>query len=174
MNIVLIGYRCCGKTSAGKLIAEKLGRRFIDTDELIIKKEGCTIDETVSRHGWQYFREIEKGIIRDVSSHENIVVATGGGVVLNKENVRNLKTNAFVVWLYADMETIKKRLNEDKMSVENRPSLTGEDPSDEINKVMEVREPLYKSAGDMMIDTSNLEISKVADMVIDNLDRLEN
>ncbi len=169
MNIVLIGYRCCGKTSTGKLIAERLGRQFIDTDELIIKKEGCTIDETVSRHGWQYFREAEKGIVRDVSSQENLVIATGGGVVLNEENVRNLKANGFVVWLYADTETIKRRLNEDKATTENRPSLTGEDPSDEITKVLQQRKSLYMAAGDMAVDTSRLDINEVANAVIDKL-----
>ena len=173
MNIVLIGYRCCGKTSAGKLIAEKLGRRFIDTDELIVEKAGCGIDEMVSRHGWKYFRGIEKDVIKKVSAMENMVIATGGGVVTDEENVKNLKANGFVVCLYADTDIIRERLYKDKRSAESRPSLTGDNPSDEIKNVLEQRKPLYMNASDVVVDTSQLDINEVADMVIDNLKTLE-
>ena len=91
MNIVLIGYRCCGKTSAGRSIAESLGREFIDTDEMIIEKAGCSIDEIVSGHGWEYFRRLENDIIKSVSSMENMVIATGGGVVTDAETLRILR-----------------------------------------------------------------------------------
>ena len=167
MNIVLTGYRCCGKTSAGKLIAAKLGREFIDTDELIIEKAGCSIDKIVSNRGWDYFREIEKSVIKEVSSKENMVIATGGGVILNEENIVNLKKNGFVVWLYANIDIIRKRLIEDTVSDENRPSLTGVNPSDEIKTVLEEREPLYKSAGDVAVDTGKLSINEVADVIIE-------
>ena len=169
MNIVLIGYRCCGKTSAGRSIAESLGREFIDTDEMIIEKAGCSIDEIVSGHGWEYFRKLEKDIIKNVSSMENMVIATGGGVVTDAENLKNLKANGFVVWLYADTNAIKKRLNEDKRSAANRPSLTGGSPSDEIKKVLEQRNPLYKNAGDMAVDTTQLSINEVADMIVEKV-----
>ncbi|MGD9157521.1 MAG: shikimate kinase [Desulfobacteraceae bacterium] len=167
MNIVLIGYRCCGKTSVGKLLSAKLDREFIDTDDLIIEKEGCSIDEIVSIQGWDYFRETEKDVIKEVSTMENIVIATGGGVVTNEENVEKLQNNGFIVWLYADIDTIKKRLNEDKTSPDNRPSLTGDEPSDEIKKVLEQRKPLYLKASDMAVDTSQLNINEVADMIIE-------
>ena len=97
MNIVLIGYRCCGKTSAGKYIAEKLNRKFIDTDDLIKEKAESSIDDIVFRHGWQYFRELEKGVIKEVSSNDNLVIATGGGVVTERENVDNLKKNGLII-----------------------------------------------------------------------------
>lgn len=169
MNIVIIGYRCCGKTSVGKLISEKLGKEFIDTDELIIEKAGCSIDEIVSNNGWDYFREIEKGIIREVSFMENLVIATGGGIVMSEENVDNLKNNGFIVWLYADTAVIKKRLIEDDISAENRPSLTGDGPSDEIRKVLKQRGPLYKRASDFSVDTSQLSINEVADIIFEKV-----
>ena len=174
MNIVLIGYRCCGKTSVGKFISAKLGREFIDTDDLIVEKAGCNIDEIVSVHGWDHFREIEKGVIKEVSIMENVVIATGGGVVIKEENIKNLKGNGFIVWLSADIDIIKKRLNEDKTSTDNRPSLTGDDPSDEIKTVLERRKPLYMKASDMSVDTSQLDIIEVADMVIEKLAKQEN
>ena len=174
MNIVLIGYRCCGKTSVGKILSAKLDREFIDTDDLIVEKACCNIDEIVSGHGWDHFREIEKGVIKEVSIMENVVIATGGGAVINEENIENLKVNGFIVWLYADIDTIKKRLNEDKTSADNRPSLTGDDPSDEIKKVLEQRKPLYMKASDMSVDTSQLDIIEIADMIIEKLETQEN
>lgn len=171
MNIVLIGYRCCGKTSAGRLIAGKLGRRFIDTDEMITEIAGCSIDEIVSSKGWQHFRDIERDVIKDVSSMNNMVISAGGGVIIDEVNVKNLKANGFLVWLYADVETIKKRLNADKGSAANRPSLTGDDPSDEIVKVLEYRNPLYKNACDMAVDTSHLDMNEVVEIIIEEIEK---
>jgi shikimate kinase len=173
MNIVLIGYRCCGKTSVGRLISTKLGREFIDTDELIIEKTGCSIDEIVSNHGWAYFREIEKSIIKEVSSMDNLVIATGGGVVTGEENIDSLKNNGFIIWLNADIDIIKNRLNEDRNSADNRPSLTGDDPSDEIKNVLEQRKPLYRLSSDIAVDTGQLNINEMADLIIEEIDKAE-
>ncbi len=172
MNIVLIGYRCCGKSSTGKRIAEKLGRGFIDTDLLIVKRAGCNIDEMVSMHGWKYFREIEKAVIKEVSSGDNLVIATGGGAVTDAVNIENLRANGFIVWLNADADIIKNRMNGDASSAENRPSLTGRDPSDEIKKVLEQREELYRNASDLEIDTGKININDTADMIIDKAEKL--
>lgn len=166
MNIVLIGYRCCGKTSVGMNIAEKLGKKFVDTDDLIREKSGRSIDDMVSLYGWQHFRDIETEVIREVSSLKDQVIATGGGVIMNEENVFNLKKDGVLIWLYADVNIIKKRLKEDNTSGESRPSLTGDDPADEIVKVLEQREPIYESASDMKIDSSNMTISEMAELIL--------
>jgi len=110
MNIVLIGYRCTGKTSVGRLIAHKLGRRFVDTDDLITEKSGCSINEMVKEKGWPYFRDMEKAVIKEVSAQDNLVIATGGGAVTSDINMENLKANGFIVWLDADINTVKRRL----------------------------------------------------------------
>ena len=166
MNIVLIGYRCCGKTSAGKYIAEKLNRTFLDTDELIREKVSVGIDDIVSRHGWDHFRELERDVIQEVSSHDNLVVATGGGVVTDRRNIENLKKNGVIIWLYTDLKTIKKRMQEDTGTGENRPSLTGMDSLDEIECVMKEREPLYESAADVSIDTGSMRVDEVGELVL--------
>lgn len=166
MNIVLIGYRCCGKTSAGKIIAERLEKNFVDTDDLIKEKSGRSIDDIVSMYGWEHFRNIEKKVVREVSSAENQVIATGGGVIMNEENVNNLKEKGFLVWLYAGADIIKKRLKEDALTGENRPSLTGDDPFHEINKVMKQREPIYESASDIKVDTSSMTVPEVAELIL--------
>lgn len=172
MNIVLIGYRCTGKTSAGKIIAEKLDKKFVDTDELIKEKSGRSINDIVSMYGWQHFRDIETEVVREVSSVENQVIATGGGVIMNEENVYNLKDKGFLVWLHADVDIIKKRLGEDAISGENRPSLTGDDPTDEIKKVMEQRGPIYSNVSDMSVDTSQMNIKEVVDIIVEKIEKL--
>ncbi len=169
MNIVIIGYRCCGKTSVAKVLAERLDKEFVDTDYLLIEKAGCTIDEIVSNHGWEYFRKIEADVVKEVSSLDNLVIATGGGVVIHRENISTLKKNGFVVWLYSDIDIIRKRLIEDTVSDENRPSLTGDDPSDEIKAVLEEREPLYEGASDIAVDTGKMSIGEVADLIIEEI-----
>jgi shikimate kinase len=166
MNIVLIGYRGSGKTSVGKLIAKKLGRGFVDTDNLIIEKAGSSINEMVKEKGWPYFRDMEKDVIKELSGSDNLVIATGGGVVTNDINMDNLKANGIIIWLDVDVETVKKRLSRDNTSKENRPSLTGDNPVDEIGEVMEKRRPLYMKACNISIDTDKMNINDVADMVI--------
>jgi len=172
MNIVLIGYRCSGKTSAGKIIAERLDKKLIDTDDLVKEKSGKSIDDIVSRHGWHHFRKLERDVIKEISSNDDLVIATGGGVVTEKENMVNLKKNGFIIWLHSDIETIKERMKKDEQSPGNRPSLTGEDPADEIMKVLEEREPVYSDVSDMAIDTGKFGIDEVADTIIEKINKL--
>ena len=169
MNIVLVGYRCSGKTSVGRIIANKTDRDFWDTDVMIEDAAGCSIEEIISRGGWEHFRDIEKRIIEEVSARNNLVLATGGGVVMDQGNVKNLKRNGFVVWLKGDTEVLEKRMGKEISAGRIRPSLTGEDPKDEIKRVLDVRNPLYNQAGDFIIDTSRISVQEVADKIIKEL-----
>jgi shikimate kinase len=144
MNIVLIGYRCSGKTVVGKILASELGKAFLDTDALI--------------------EEIE-----EVSRRNNLVIATGGGIVMDEENVKNLKQNGWLVWLKGKPEVLKERMAKEQGSGRVRPSLTGVDPLEEIREVLNAREPFYERAGDLVVDTSNLSIRDAADLIIENL-----
>ena len=92
-NIVLIGMPGCGKTTIGKLLAEKLGRSFVDTDDLIVKKAGCEIREIFRTKGEAAFRLLESQVIREIASESNAVIATGGGAIIKKENADALKMN---------------------------------------------------------------------------------
>ncbi|MBW1722560.1 MAG: shikimate kinase [Deltaproteobacteria bacterium] len=167
MNVVLIGYRCSGKTLAGKIIAGKLGREFMDTDRLIEHYAGCSIVNIVSRAGWEHFREIEKRVIEEVSQKDDLVIATGGGVVLAQKNVRSLKRNGWVVWLNGKVEVLKQRMLEEQRAGRVRPALKGVDPIDEVEQVLAERSPLYKQASDFMVDTSALSPEKVALLIMD-------
>jgi len=91
MNIYLIGYRASGKTTIGRALAEKLGYLFLDVDEEIVKQSGISISEMVKKHGWNYFRQQEKKTIKELSKLSYHIVATGGGVILNRENIDIIK-----------------------------------------------------------------------------------
>jgi len=168
-NIVLIGYRCSGKTSVGKHLAQELGRRFFDTDAWIEKKARCSIEALVSRHGWDCFRSIEKELIKELSGGLNLVIATGGGVVMDEENIRNIKRTGYIIWLTAKAEVLKERMWRDHRSGKSRPSLTGSDPLEEITKVLSARVPYYEKASDLVVDTTSSSPSQVAALILRRL-----
>jgi shikimate kinase len=169
MNIVLIGTRCSGKTVVGKILARELGRKFLDTDALIEENAGCSIETMISTKGWDHFREAEKRLVEQVSKRNNLVIATGGGIVMDEENVKNLKKNGWVVWLSGKPEVLQERMVKEQRSGRFRPSLTGADPLEEIKEVLSVRQPLYEQAGDLVVDTSSLSIQDAASLIIKNL-----
>ena len=169
MNIVLIGYRCSGKTEVGKILAKELNKDFFDTDKLVEDSAGCSIEEVISRDGWEYFRNIEKKIIEEVSMRDDLIIATGGGIVLEWDNVINLQRNGLIVWLYGNAEVLKERMNRDHGSGKIRPSLTGSDPLDEIREVLSIRKPLYERAADLIVDASSPSIQEVTNSIINAL-----
>ena len=172
MNIILIGYRCSGKTVVGKTLARELGRAFLDTDTLIEENAGRSIEAMISTKGWEYFRETEKRVAEEVSRRDNLVIATGGGIVMDEQNVKNLKQNGWVVWLKGKPEVLKERMAEEQGAGRMRPSLTGADPLEEIEEVLSARRPFYERAGDLVVDTSNLSIRDVAALIIKNLQKM--
>ena len=126
MNIIFTGYRCTGKTSAGKRLAQLLGRAFYDADDLIIKLTGRSVEQIVAEKGWPAFREVERAVILELSGKDNCVIAPGGGAVLDQRNVEALKKNGLFVWLVADTATIVRRLKKDQAGGAPRPLALGE------------------------------------------------
>jgi shikimate kinase len=165
-NLVLIGYRATGKSSVGRELADRLHRPFVDLDEVLVKEAGCAIADIVAQGGWQEFRRREKELAQRFSRTHGQVLATGGGVILDQENVAVLQENGILIWLKADPEVIRRRLGLDTATQAFRPSLTGADPLAEVDKVMAEREPLYRSAAPIVIDTAGLRIPEVADRVM--------
>jgi len=162
VKIVLIGYRCTGKTSVGKIVSERFHLPFYDTDEVMFEQTGKTCKAIVDEQGWPAFRRFEKEIIRDLKSTQ-AVIAPGGGAVMDEENAAMLKENGLVVWLKADPLTIAQRLQKDTATSELRPSLTGnKDATAEIVEVLTVRTPVYQRHSDFTIDTTVLSIDEVA------------
>ena len=167
-NIVLIGYRATGKTTVGRLIAQRLGWKFVDTDVLIEQRAKKSIAEIVAQEGWQGFRRREKEVIAEVSVKKNMVIAVGGGAVINKENVKNLKQNGILIWLKANADTIAKRLAQDEKTASQRPSLTGKSVVEEIEEVLSERLPLYQQAADIEVDTERYSPEEIARLIIKN------
>jgi shikimate kinase len=171
-NVFLIGYRCTGKSSVGKLLSAKLGRPFIDTDSLLVSESGISIKEIVETHGWETFREMEHAIVKQVCSLERQVVATGGGVVLNEANVNPMKKKGRLVWLKAVPETIKTRMMLDQDTEAFRPSLTSRNSISEIEEMLIEREPFYKQAMDFWVETDNMGLDAIVASIVENLSKL--
>jgi shikimate kinase len=170
MNIVLIGYRGTGKTSVGMALAEKLGRDFYDADDTIERRVGTSISDMVDQDGWAFFRTKEKEAIAELSALDGCVIAAGGGAVLDPENVANMKQSGIVILLEAKTETIFERMREDEKTEQQRPSLTGKDPYEEIREVLAVRRPLYKKAMDFSVDTTSKSIEEVVEEIVRELE----
>ena len=165
MNIILIGYRGSGKSRVGRRLASRMKKRFVDTDDLIESKEG-EISDIVKSRGWDYFRAIEKRMIEDISREDNLVVALGGGAVLDAENVVNLERKGVIIWLKADPEVLRKRMSEDHRTSVSRPTLTGKGTIEELEEVMAYRDPFYEKAGRIQLDTSSLDVEAVVEKIM--------
>jgi len=156
MNIYLVGFMGTGKSSVGCQLAKERGWNFIDLDELIELKEQRRIVDIFAKDGEAYFRKIEKNILKQVSTQKKFVVACGGGVVLDKDNIKLMKKTGRMICLYASPEQILKRvsLNND------RPLLNVDKPQKRIELLLKMRAPFYMQA-DKIIDTSNFSVKQV-------------
>jgi len=166
MNIVLIGYRFAGKSTVGSRLAARLQMKFVDTDNLIEERHGVLISDIVKSYGWEYFRAMEKQIIEEISNQDHSVIAPGGGAVLEAENVKALRRNGLIIWLKADSEAIRKRIEQDPRPFVRRPSLTGKGVLEELEEVMAYRKPFYERAAGVELDTSNLDVEAVVEAVL--------
>ena len=163
MNIVLIGYRGTGKSTLGRLLAARLGRELVSTDAEIVKRARRTILEIVAQQGWDYFRDLESDICRELASRDQLVIDTGGGAILRAQNIEALKKEGIVFWLRASVETIARRIGGDS----HRPSLTGTKSFvDEIQDVLQERTPKYQAAADHIIVTDGRSIDQLIETVL--------
>lgn len=168
-NLFIIGYRCTGKTTVARSFAEELNRSFVDTDSLLVTQQRMSIKEIVGAHGWEGFRQMERGVLKNICTSDSQVVATGGGIVLNNENVMLMKKNGRIIWLRANVETIKARMLKDKDTRDFRPALTFDDSISEIEETLLSREPLYKNAMDFFVDTDDHDIRAITNIIAEKL-----
>ena len=166
MNIILIGFRGTGKTTIGKMLAQRLGKEFVDADEYLEQKEGKTVKDIFAEGGEKLFREIETQIIAELCLSDNRVVATGGGAILREENVRALKKSGIIILLEADTDTIYKRIHRNTTTEQRRPSLTNRNAYEEIEYLLEYRGPLYDRTADFVINTTNMSANDAANKII--------
>ncbi len=162
-RIALIGFRASGKSTLGPLVARALGWRFVDMDELLSTSLGCSIAAWVERVGWKGFRERESQILLDLSREENVVVATGGGVVEREENRRVLREEFFTVWIRCTPEILCRRLALDEKTAALRPSLTGLDVLAETAEVLQRRSPWYAASAHLVLDGDTGDPERLAE-----------
>ncbi len=168
-NLFLIGYRCTGKSSVGRLLAAKLDRLLVDTDSRVVSQNGLSIRKIVASRGWDAFRRLEHNVLKQVCAMDRQVVATGGGIVLDADNVELMKESGRVIWLKATPDTIKTRMMQDRASEGLRPALTTKDSISEIEETLVEREPLYQRAMDFAVDTDHRGVDEICDVIIGDL-----
>jgi shikimate kinase len=160
-RIALIGFRATGKSLLGRRLAQRLGWAFVDMDDELVASLGMSIDKWVKRHGWESFRREEGRLLSALALRNRLVVATGGGIVLDPAN-RDLLRAAFqILWLKASKETILSRILGDARSAAYRPPLTGLPLEKEIEKVLEERLPLYEALAHHSVEVDHPPPSEI-------------
>lgn len=159
-NLILIGLRGSGKTKLGKMISKHTGHQLIDTDQEIEKKVGMKIHEFVEQNGWRKFRDIERKIITETTNHDNIIISTGGGAILDSHNAKNLRKSGFLVYLHRSSETCAKYIANSK----NRPPLTNKGNIEaEMKELYKTRNKTYKKVANFTFKrTEDLEKDTIA------------
>ena len=159
-NIILCGFMGSGKTVVGKELAKIMGRRFVDTDELVERKQGIPIKAIFEAYGEEFFRDLEHKVCAETAELKNCVISTGGGAVTFERNVEALKKGGKIVFLDADFQTICDRIGNNT----NRPLFQD---VDKAKALFDERRPLYEAAADFSVDGSMsayktaLEIAKL-------------
>jgi len=163
MNLVLIGYRGTGKSTVGKILAERLGRELVSTDAEIIRRARLSVPDIVQRFGWDHFRDLESEVCGDLAGKDGLIIDSGGGAILRQQNVDYLKKNGVLIWLTATVRTIADRIGGDTQ----RPSLTGTKSfTEEVEEVLRERQPKYKAAANHMIETDGRSVTEVAEAIL--------
>lgn len=170
-KIILIGFRCVGKTTIGRKLAQVLNWNFLDLDIVIQEKIGKTIREIVEEKGWEYFRKTESEEMKKLRELENVVIALGGGSVIHKDEMEKLLEDSLVVWLHSSPEVILKRMKEDERTLNQRPALKNLELEKEIEEVLRERIPLYEKFSHLRIDTGEMGIEEVIKKILEKLNK---
>jgi shikimate kinase len=163
-NICLVGFMGTGKSAAGRLVAEKLGKEFVETDDIVEKLAGKTIPEIFQTDGELRFRELEIAAVKAATLAKNVVISFGGGAVLNHINVLYAKRLGVVICLVARPDVVYERILSD--GPETRPLLAKPDPMGKISRLLEFRAPFYAAATDLILDTSDLDPEATCEAII--------
>ena len=163
-NIFLIGMMGSGKSQAGPILAKMINYAFVDTDDVIEKASKQSISSIFEKDGEKVFRDVEKQVLKEISQHHSLVIATGGGLVTLPENWGILH-QGIVIWLDLDLKRSIKRLESDK---QKRPLLIGDDLVENFSQIYESRKPIYLES-DLRIEVEDQSSYEVANMIAEHL-----
>ncbi len=153
-NIALVGFRCTDKTFIGTALAKQLGLEFQDTDKTIEERAGKSIARIFAEDGEPAFRTLESDITAEACSQTDLVIAAGGGAVMDPRNRDNFTSNCYVVLLTADVDSILSRMEEDPGTAASRPALTDMKMRQEVEHLLSARHDAYHSVADIVVDTT--------------------
>lgn len=160
-NVVITGFMGTGKSSVGRMVAERLGMRFVDMDEVIEAREGMPITDMFARYGEGAFRAVETALAGELGAREGLVIATGGGTMMSPENRTALGENGLIVCLTCAAEEILRRLGGDA----TRPMLAAPDKGERLRELLAARMPVYERLP-VVLDTTRRSVAEVAEVIV--------
>lgn len=166
-NVILVGPMGAGKSTIGRQLSNVLKKEFRDSDHEIVARTGASIPLIFEIEGEEGFRKRESAMIDELTAQHNMVLATGGGAVLNEDNRRWLRERGVVIYLYASLEQLFERTRRDR----NRPLLQTENPKEKLEQLMAARDPIYREVADMVVHTDDRSIKSVVKEILVRLDR---
>jgi len=161
-NIFLVGLMGAGKTTIGRQLARALKYEFVDSDHEIEQRTGADIPWIFDIEGEQGFRERERAVIDELTQRQGIILATGGGAVLDPGNRRHLMARGLVVYLRASVSHLLRRTALDR----NRPLLQTENPRQRLQQLLDERDSLYREVADIIVDTNNRSVSNSVKLIV--------
>ena len=165
-NIALTGFMGAGKSTIALLLAEKLSKQAVELDKLIETSSGKSIADIFSDEGEDAFRRLEIELAREIAANDNQVISCGGGIILNRINITRLKEKSIIVYLKAAPEVLHNRIINKKI---DRPLLKDDNSLQIVKNMMLVRQPLYESTADIIIDTSDMNTKETVELILKRL-----
>ncbi len=172
-NVLLIGYRGTGKTTLGRLLAERLEWALVDADDEVERLAGKSIADIFADEGEDAFRDLEQQVVAELPHRQRHVLSLGGGAILRDENRRTIRGGGAVVWLTASAATIHARVRDDATTTQRRPNLTGQGGLAEIEQLLAQREPLYRECADFEISTEGRPPAEIVDEIFEHLPQFD-
>ncbi|MDR9498783.1 MAG: shikimate kinase AroK [Hydrogenovibrio sp.] len=164
-SIFLVGPMGAGKSTVGRILADKLHYRFLDSDHEIEAKTGVSIPMIFDIEGEAGFRRRECKLIDQLTQQPQVVLATGGGAVLKPQNRRHLRSRGFVVYLRSSLDALLARTRQDR----NRPLLQNDNPEEVLKNIMTERDPLYREVADLVVQTEQASVHRVVRQIMEQL-----